>query len=55
MTGLQSFHLNFPCLQAIVHNKLRGILTSLGIVFGVASVIAMLAVGKGAQQEILEQ
>jgi len=56
MTGLQSVNLNFPiALQAIIHNKLRGILTSLGIIFGVASVIAMLAVGKGAQQEILEQ
>ena len=30
-------------------------LTSLGILFGVASVIAMLAIGKGAEQEILEQ
>ena len=34
---------------------LRAGLTSLGILFGVASVIAMLAVGKGAEQEILEQ
>ena len=51
-----SFLLNLPiALQAIIHNKLRGILTSLGIVFGVASVISMLAVGEGAQQEILEQ
>ncbi len=30
-------------------------LTSLGIVFGVASVISMLAIGRGAQQEILDQ
>ena len=52
----QTLLLNFPvALQAIRHNKLRGILTSLGIVFGVASVISMLAVGSGAQQEILEQ
>lgn len=56
MTTIQSIQLNIPiALQAIIHNKLRGILTSLGIVFGVASVIAMLAVGRGAQQEILEQ
>ncbi|MBI4428691.1 MAG: ABC transporter permease [Ignavibacteriales bacterium] len=48
--------LNFSvALQAIAHNKLRGILTSLGIVFGVASVISMLAIGRGAEQEILEQ
>jgi len=42
-------------LEAVRHNRLRAALTSLGILFGVASVIAMLAVGKGAEQEILEQ
>src|SRR6185436_927352 len=41
--------------EAVVHNKLRAGLTSLGILFGVASVIAMLAVGRGAKQEILTQ
>src|SRR5207248_9634635 len=41
--------------EAVGHNKLRAGLTSLGILFGVASVIAMLAIGKGAEQEILEQ
>lgn len=42
-------------LEAVQHNKLRASLTSLGILFGVASVIAMLAIGRGAEQEILEQ
>src|SRR5688572_26303171 len=42
-------------VDAVGHNKLRAGLTSLGILFGVASVIAMLAIGKGAEQEILEQ
>ncbi len=42
-------------LEAVTHNRLRAGLTSLGILFGVASVIAMLAIGKGAEQEILEQ
>jgi putative ABC transport system permease protein len=42
-------------LEAVEHNKLRASLTSLGILFGVASVIAMLAIGRGAEQEILEQ
>ena len=52
----KSLLLNIPiALQAIAHNKLRGILTSLGIVFGVASVISMLAIGRGAQEEILDQ
>src|SRR3954471_3720859 len=42
-------------VEAVAHNKLRAGLTSLGILFGVASVIAMLAIGRGAEQEILEQ
>jgi putative ABC transport system permease protein len=42
-------------VEAVAHNKLRASLTSLGILFGVASVIAMLAIGRGAEQEILEQ
>jgi putative ABC transport system permease protein len=42
-------------LEAVQHNRLRGALTSLGILFGVASVIAMLAIGRGAEREILEQ
>lgn len=42
-------------LEAIQRNKLRALLTSLGIIFGVASVIAMLAIGSGAQQEVLSQ
>src|SRR5215208_7327228 len=41
--------------EAVAHNKLRAGLTSLGILFGVASVIAMLAIGNGAEQEILQQ
>jgi putative ABC transport system permease protein len=41
--------------EAVSHNKLRAGLTSLGILFGVASVIAMLAIGSGAEQEILAQ
>ncbi|MDQ1266341.1 MAG: putative transport system permease protein [Bacteroidota bacterium] len=41
--------------EAIMQNKLRAVLTSLGIICGVASVIAMLAIGRGAQQEILEK
>ena len=48
----QSFRI---AIEAIAHNKLRAVLTSLGIVFGVGSVISMLAVGTGAKQEILEQ
>ncbi len=42
-------------LDAIKANKFRSFLTALGIIFGVAAVIAMLAIGSGAKQEILEQ
>ncbi|MCC7264783.1 MAG: ABC transporter permease [Candidatus Latescibacteria bacterium] len=36
-------------------HKLRTLLTMLGIIFGVAAVIAMLSIGEGAKQEALEQ
>ncbi len=39
-------------LQSLASNKLRSALTILGIVIGVGAVIAMLAVGNGAQQAI---
>lgn len=45
----------YVALDAVLANKLRSILTGLGIIFGVSAVIAMLAIGSGAQQEILEQ
>src|SRR3989339_1088299 len=41
--------------EAIQANKIKSMLTALGIIFGVAAVISMLAIGNGAQQEILEQ
>lgn len=40
---------------ALVSNRMRSLLTALGIIFGVAAVIAMLSIGRGAKQEILEQ
>jgi len=49
------FHDIVIAFEAIMANKLKSILTALGIIFGVAAVISMLAIGKGAQQEILEQ
>ncbi|MCT4622290.1 MAG: ABC transporter permease [Schleiferiaceae bacterium] len=42
-------------LEAIMANKLRSLLTGLGIIFGVAAVITMIAIGRGAKQEILSQ
>jgi putative ABC transport system permease protein len=42
-------------IGGVLSNKIRSLLTALGIIFGVAAVIAMLAIGNGAQQEILDQ
>ena len=42
-------------VKTLLLHKLRSLLTMLGVVFGVASVIAMLAVGEGASKEALEQ
>ncbi len=53
---LQKIFYNFDiAIEAIQRNKLRAFLTSLGIIFGVASVIAMLAIGRGAQDVVLKQ
>jgi putative ABC transport system permease protein len=49
------FHDIVIALESILANKLKSILTGLGIIFGVGAVISMLAIGNGAQQEILEQ
>ena len=42
-------------LRALANNKLRGFLTMLGIIIGVASVITMLAIGQGSKRSIQEQ
>ncbi|MBO4530180.1 MAG: ABC transporter permease [Paludibacteraceae bacterium] len=42
-------------LRAIGNNKLRSFLTMLGIIIGVGSVIAMLAIGQGSKQSIQNQ
>lgn len=40
---------------AVFDNKIRSFLTALGIIFGVAAVISMLAIGTGAKKEVLDQ
>ena len=45
----------YIAIEAVIANRVRSLLTALGIIFGVAAVIAMLAIGNGAQQEILNQ
>jgi putative ABC transport system permease protein len=52
MKKMESFRIGLTGLRS---NKLRAALTMLGIVFGVAAVIAMMSIGEGARQETLEQ
>jgi putative ABC transport system permease protein len=42
-------------MRALARNKLRSALTMLGIIIGVAAVIAMVSVGQGAQQQAQQQ
>jgi putative ABC transport system permease protein len=42
-------------IRALVRNKMRAFLTMLGIIIGVGSVIAMLAIGEGSKQKIRSQ
>ena len=42
-------------LKALNRNKIRSILTMLGIIIGVAAVIAMVSLGAGAQKQVQEE
>jgi putative ABC transport system permease protein len=42
-------------LEAVVANKLRSLLTALGIIIGIGAVIAMMALGAGAQQSVADR
>jgi macrolide transport system ATP-binding/permease protein len=42
-------------LRSLVHNRLRTALTMLGIIIGVASVVALMAIGNGAKQDVLDR
>ena len=44
----------FQAIKEIRRNTMRSLLTALGIVIGIASVIAMVNIGKGASQSITE-
>jgi putative ABC transport system permease protein len=37
----------------LLAHKLRSLLTMLGMIFGVAAVVAMLSIGAGAQQQVM--
>src|SRR5262245_20440326 len=42
-------------LKALNRNKIRSVLTMLGIIIGVGAVIAMVSLGKGAQRQVQEE
>jgi len=42
-------------LQALVANKMRSLLTMLGVIIGVAAVVALVSLGQGAQEQITGQ
>ncbi|HOC55062.1 MAG TPA: ABC transporter permease [Verrucomicrobiota bacterium] len=52
---LQTWQTALIALRALRRNKMRSVLTALGIIIGVASVVAMVAVGNGAQARITSQ
>ena len=52
MTALAAFR---SALRALAANKLRSVLTMLGIIIGVGAVITMIAVGRGATERVQEQ
>jgi putative ABC transport system permease protein len=49
---MNAWNVLLTALQALLVNKTRSLLTALGVVIGVASVIAMVAVGEGARAQV---
>lgn len=49
---IESFRMS---VQAILSHKMRSLLTMLGIIIGIASVVSVVALGKGSQEKILKE
>ncbi len=49
---MKFFPLLFTCLRALVRNPMRAALTILGIVIGIAAVVAIMEIGEGSKQQI---
>ncbi|HIP72961.1 MAG TPA: ABC transporter permease, partial [Anaerolineae bacterium] len=45
----------YTALDSILANKMRSVLTMLGVIIGVASVIALMAIGNGFSEDITGQ
>jgi len=52
MNIIQLLH---TCIRSILRNRMRSLLTSLGVIIGVGSVIIMVALGEGSQKAIEDQ
>lgn len=52
MSRIKQFRLAF---QSLKQQRLRSVLSMLGVIFGIISIVAMLSVGEGAKRKILEQ
>jgi len=52
MNIIQLLH---TCIRSILRNRMRSLLTSLGVIIGVGSVIIMVAIGEGSQKQIESQ
>ncbi|PXY97103.1 macrolide ABC transporter permease/ATP-binding protein MacB [Snodgrassella alvi] len=50
----QFFESFLMSIQAIMAHKMRSFLTMLGIIIGIASVVSVVALGRGSQEKILE-
>jgi putative ABC transport system permease protein len=53
--AMLTFEILWVAFDAIVANKLRSLLTMLGVVIGIAAVITMVALGEGAQRSVSER
>ncbi len=52
---MKSMNIILSAFRALQRNKMRSFLTMLGIIIGVAAVIAMLAIGQGAEFSVKQQ
>ncbi len=51
---MKFFPLLFTCLRALVRNPMRAALTILGIVIGIAAVVAIMEIGEGSKKQITD-
>jgi putative ABC transport system permease protein len=55
MGGISLLESMSIALEALLSNKIRSVLTALGVIIGVGAVVALLAIGRGSQEQIAER